>query len=155
MKNSRHQKILELIEKNTVTTQEKLQQLLDDAGYSATQATISRDIKELRLVKTLSPSGVYYYSRPASPAPGEEMQFNINSVFLEAISSVERVNNFVVVHTFPGMASALCEVLDKGNWLGLAGTVAGDNTIFVMLRSDHQAEEFLDFLQDAAKKVGK
>ena len=152
MKSKRQEKILSIIQHNTVTTQEELQLRLAEAGFHATQATISRDIREMRLVKTLSPSGSYYYSVPSQKHPEAEA-LNIDSVFLESIRSVDFAGNFVVVKCHSGMANAVCVAVDTGGWNGLVGTIAGDDTIFLLMRTQHQAEEFAVFLQERVTKA--
>ena len=108
MKATRHAKILELIQNHTVTTQEELQSLLEANGFYATQATISRDIRDLRLVKVLSPSGIYYYTQ-SNTAPADTLQLSGDSVFMRSIRSVDCAGNIVVIKTHSAMASAVCE----------------------------------------------
>ena len=96
MKATRHAKILELIQNHTVTTQEELQSLLEANGFYATQATISRDIRDLRLVKVLSPSGIYYYTQ-SNTAPADTLQLSGDSVFMRSIRSVDCAGNIVVI----------------------------------------------------------
>lgn len=152
MKKKRQEKILSIIQNHNITTQEELQARLLDAGFSATQATISRDIKELRLVKALSSTGSYYYTVPMQKQP-ESMALNIDFVFLESIRSVDYAGNFVVVKCYSGMANAVCVAVDTGSWDGLVGTIAGDDTIFLLLRTERQAEEFAGFLQETVSKA--
>lgn len=152
MKKKRQEKILSIIQNHNITTQEELQARLSDAGFSATQATISRDIKELRLVKALSSTGSYYYTVPMQKQP-ESMTLNIDFVFLESIRSVDYAGNFVVVKCYSGMANAVCVAVDTGSWDGLVGTIAGDDTIFLLLRTERQAEEFAGFLQETVAKA--
>ena len=110
MKATRHAKILELIQNHTVTTQEELQSLLEANGFYATQATISRDIRDLRLVKVLSPSGIYYYTQ-SNTAPADTLQLSGDSVFMRSIRSVDCAGNIVVIKTHSAMASAVCEAI--------------------------------------------
>ena len=152
MKSQRQEKILSIIQNHTVTTQEELQSYLSQAGFDATQATISRDIKELRLIKTLSSTGSYYYTTSVQKEP-EAAALNIDFVFLESIRSVDFAGNFVVVKCYSGMANAVCVAVDNGSWEGLAGTIAGDDTIFLLLRTQRQAEEFAEFLKDTVAKA--
>lgn len=151
MKEKRQEKILDIIRSHSVTTQEELQSRLFDAGFSATQATISRDIKELRLIKTLSPSGGYYYTVP--PEQPESFTLDIDPVFLESIKTVDFAGNFVVVKCYSGMANAVCVAVDTAGWNGLMGTIAGDDTIFMLLRTERQAEVFSAFLQKMVEKA--
>ena len=152
MKSQRQEKILSIIQNHTVTTQEELQSYLSQAGFDATQATISRDIKELRLIKTLSSTGSYYYTTSVQKEP-EAAALNIDFVFLESIRSVDFAGNFVVVKCYSGMANAVCVAVDTGQWDGLVGTIAGDDTIFLLLRTQRQAEEFAEFLKATVAKA--
>lgn len=152
MKNARQGEILNIIRTRDVDTQEQLLAELRQRGFSATQATISRDIKELRLVKALSPTGNYYYTTPMQKEP-EAAALNLDYVFLESIRSVDFAGNFVVVKCYAGMANAVCVAVDTGTWDGLVGTIAGDDTIFLLLRTQRQAEEFADFLQKTVAKA--
>jgi len=152
VKRERQEKILSIVKNHSVTTQEELQARLSDAGFSATQATISRDIKELRLIKALSPGGSYYYTVPPEKQT-EGITLDIDFVFLESIRSVDFAGNFVVVKCYSGMANAVCVAVDTGGWDGLVGTIAGDDTIFMLLRSERQAEEFAGFLRETVAKA--
>lgn len=152
MKEKRQEKILSIIQSHSVTTQEELQALLSDAGFSATQATISRDIRELRLIKALSPTGGYYYTVPLEKQM-DSMTLDIDPVFLESIKTVDFAGNFVVVKCWSGMANAICVAVDTAGWDGLVGTIAGDDTIFMLLRTQRQAEEFSIFLQGLVEKA--
>ena len=145
MKSKRHQKILELIESNAVDTQEELLRLLRENGYEVTQATVSRDIKELRLVKTAANDGKYQYSVSASK-PRPDMSSQFYTFFNKSVYSVDHCKNFVVVKCHTGMANAVCEMLDAMEIKGIVGTLSGDNTFFVMIREDQLAEELAEEL---------
>ena len=151
MKATRHAKILELIQTHTVTTQEELQSLLEANGFYATQATISRDIRDLRLVKVLSPSGIYYYTQ-SNTAPADTPQLSGDSVFKRSIRSVDCAGNIVVIKTHSAMASAVCEAVDNSSRPEILGTIAGENTIFVLLKTEHFADEFCTHLRELMKK---
>lgn len=150
MKQNRQEKILSIIQNHSVTTQEELQARLLSAGFSATQATISRDIKELRLIKAPSPTGGYYYTVPPEP---EKLSLDIDPVFLESVKTVDFAGNFVVVKCDSGMANAICVAVDTVGWNGMVGTIAGDDTIFMLLRTERQAEVFSGLLQDLVEKA--
>lgn len=152
MKNNRQAMILEIISQENIETQEQLLSRLQERGINSTQATISRDIKELRLVKALSSAGSYYYTTPVQKEP-EAAALNLDYVFLESIRSVDFAGNFVVVKCYAGMANAVCVAVDTGSWDGLVGTIAGDDTIFLLLRTQRQAEEFADYLQKTVAKA--
>ena len=141
MKVSRHSKILELINSMDIETQEELADILKKSGFDVTQATVSRDIKELKLIKVMGNEGTYNY---ATISPNEGfLSDKLLNILAHTVISVERVNNFVVVKTITGSAGAAAEALDSINIDGVAGTIAGDNTIFVMLRDKDKAEDMI------------
>ncbi|NLK73243.1 MAG: arginine repressor [Clostridiales bacterium] len=131
MKYSRHNKILELIQKHEVETQEELAQLLINSGYHVTQATISRDIKELKLIKIQTHEGKYKYS--AETQSYQSITDRFIKVFKDTILSVSHSNNIIVLKTLTGCANAACEAIDALNLNNILGTIAGDNTIFVVV----------------------
>ncbi|MBP3915106.1 MULTISPECIES: arginine repressor [unclassified Clostridium] len=141
MKSKRHSKILEIINNNDIETQEELAEALKDAGYDVTQATVSRDIKLLKLVKMQSESGKYKYISSAK----EERDINdkLYSILKNAAIGVEQVDKFVVIKTLTGAASAAAEAIDTLYANDVAGTIAGDNTIFVLVRTDEKALELI------------
>lgn len=141
MKKRRLAKILEIIKNNKVETQEELQNYLKDAGFDVTQATISRDIKELRLVKELSDEGRYIYSTGTKNL-NEESSFRTGGIFRESIISVDYSSNMVCIKCFSGMAGAACAAIDSMKWNGVLGTIAGDDTIFVLCKNDNSARVF-------------
>lgn len=146
MKNKRHKKILELISAHSVDTQEELLRLLKEDGYEVTQATVSRDIKELRLVKTAEKDGKYRYSAAVkNQTPDMSSQFY--TFFDKSVYDVDFCKNFVVVKCHTGMANAVCEMLDTMEVKGVVGTLSGDNTFFVMMREDHLAEKLAEELR--------
>ena len=112
MKTRRHAKILEIINSHSVETQEDLQALLRQAGYAVTQATVSRDIKELRLVKTPGQGGGYRYATAKSG--GEHISTKFHSIFADSVVQVQYAQNIVVVHCLPGMAQAACAAMGFG-----------------------------------------
>ncbi|MBQ1237349.1 MAG: arginine repressor [Oscillospiraceae bacterium] len=138
MKTKRHQKILELIANHVVDTQEELLRLLRQSGFEVTQATVSRDIKELQLVKTASSDGKYRYSANAKK-PRRDMTDQFYTFLAKSVDDVDYCRNFVVVKCHTGMANAVCELLDNMHVEGIVGTLSGDNTFFVMMREDEQA----------------
>lgn len=140
MKNKRHSKILELIEHNEIYTQDMLQEMLLKNGYNVTQATVSRDIKELRLIKEKMNNGLSKYSVPKNNYL-EESQANL--IFSETAISVDYALNTVVVKCHAGMAQAACVALDSIHMENIVGTIAGDDTIFVLMRTEETAEIFV------------
>ena len=146
MKSKRHSKILEIINDNDIETQEELAEALKQAGYDVTQATVSRDIKLLKLVKMQSTSGKYKYISSAK----EERDINdkLYSILKNAAIEVEQVDKFVVVKTLTGAASAAAEAIDTLYSNDGAGTIAGDNTIFVLVRTDEKALELISKIRN-------
>ena len=148
MKTTRHNKILELINKYPITTQEELIEHLRSEGYDVTQSTVSRDIKQLRLTKTLLSDGKYRYQ--ASPSAEKGAKNNFRTIFSSSVVSIETAMNIIVVKTFSGMAQAACAALDMMSFDQVVGTLAGEDTIFVVCRDSEAAaacaEEFESFL---------
>lgn len=141
MKITRHAKILEIITQKDIETQEELVDELRKTGMDVTQATVSRDVKELKLIKVLAASGKYKY---AAITHGENiLSEKLVSIFTQTVIHVDYVNNMIVLKTLSGSASAAAESLDSLNWEGIVGTIAGDNTIFVLARSNEKAQELV------------
>lgn len=139
----RQSKILALIAEEPISTQDELMARLRQQGCEVTQATISRDIKELKLVKQIGPGGKSVYS--ASQAVAEN--FHSSSSFLaDCILSTDYALNTCVVKTRVGMANAACASIDSMNWDGMLGTIAGDDTIFVLCRTEEKAAGFVETL---------
>ncbi|OAA83317.1 arginine repressor [Clostridium ljungdahlii] len=137
MKVTRHAKILEIINSNDIETQEELADRLKKSGMNVTQATVSRDIKELKLIKVLSDSGKYKYATISHTK--NFLSNKLVNIFSQTVTSVENINNFIIVKTISGSASAAAEAIDSLNFGGIAGSIAGDNTIFVMTRDVENA----------------
>lgn len=142
MKFQRQAAIVELITKNEIKTQEELSERLKSIGFDATQATISRDIKDLRLVKVSSKSGGYKYATPESNSDTLHMP-RLRSIFKECVLLVDRAQNIVVVKTLVGMGNAAAVAIDAMKVDDIVGTIAGDDTILILLRSSEDAEHFL------------
>lgn len=134
MKNLRHEAILEIISERPVATQELLTELLGKKGIKTTQATLSRDIQQLSLVKQRDENGEYRYTLPVSAA--EEKTF-----FEEAVLSVDYAMNTIVLKCRAGMAQGTCAAIDSVNHQGVVGTIAGDDTIFILVRSEADAKK--------------
>ena len=134
MKNRRHEVILELITEQPVATQELLIKLLAERGIKTTQATLSRDIQQLSLVKQRDENGVYHYTMPAAAV--EE-----KSLFEEAVISVDYAMNTIVLKCRAGMAQGTCAAIDSVEHQGVVGTIAGDDTIFILVRSEADAKK--------------
>ena len=143
MKKNRHKKILSLIQEYNIDRQEVLLEYLNNAGFAVTQATVSRDIKELNLVKIVSSTGEYKYTKAT---------FNrFDYIFSESIKSVDYALNTVVIKCHTAMAQAACEVFDSLKWDGVVGTIAGENTIFILMRTEEMAHKLNDKLKQYIK----
>lgn len=141
MKSKRQAKILEIISTTNVETQEQLLQELQKAGFTSTQATISRDIKELRIVKELTSFGTYRYTTAAKEMPNSFLD-RLNTIFRESVTNFDYAQNLVVIHTLPGLANAAASALDAMNMSVVLGTLAGDDTVFVVMRDASAAAAF-------------
>lgn len=140
MKNKRHAKILELVNKRSIETQEELAGLLLEAGISVTQATVSRDIKELGLFKVQGKDGVSKYA-VSHISESKSLKESLKSILKEAVVDVEYAGNILVVKTLSGMAQAAAYVMDNMELSGVLGTIAGDDCIMVVLRAEENAFE--------------
>ncbi len=144
MKTRRQAKILELIKANHIETQSELLDKLKEAGFRVTQATVSRDIKEMCLVKVPVSSGAYIY---ATEVVSEEDRQSHSYLFSTAVISVDYAHTLVVIKTKVGMAQAVCAALDATNRAGIMGTIAGDDTIFVATRADSVSADLVSDLK--------
>ena len=144
MKFQRQAKILELIEHNEIETQEELSMRLRDLGYDTTQATVSRDIKDLRLIKILSPSGKYRYATSTQEAENSFVS-RLQNIFRECVTGVDAAQNIVVIKTLPALASAAAMAIDAMRVPKVVGTISGDDTVFIVMRDNESA---LDFCAD-------
>ena len=149
MKNTRQQKILELIEQYDIDTQELMIERLKEAGINATQTTISRDIRELKLVKGSSPAGIYRYVLPS--AKRDTSTPVLNSALTESVTEVAAAGNIVVVKTYPGMANAVAVCVDSLEKPHIIGSVAGDDTILLVVKDESVAREVAFELKNAFK----
>ena len=141
MKAQRQAKIMEIISNINVETQEQLLAELEDAGFRSTQATISRDIKELRIVKELTSFGTYRYTTSSKEVAGT-FSSRLNTIFRECVTGFDYAQNIVVIHTLPGLASAAASAIDAMNMSVVLGTIAGDDTVFIVMRDANAAATF-------------
>ena len=142
MKNARQGEIIKIIQSMDVETQDQLLEELRARGYNTTQATISRDIKELRMVKELSKNGGYRYTM-SQRKPSTEVDGRLRTIFKEGVVSAEAAQNLVVVRTMPGLASAACSALDGMEIAGMVGSLAGDDTGILIMRDNSAAQQFI------------
>ncbi len=141
MKSTRQSAILDIIESRPIETQEELRQALRERGFNATQATLSRDIKQLHLVKERTGGGHSHYARSARKH-NSDVEARLRTIFKESVTSFDVAQNIVVVNTMPGLASAACSALDSMDIDQLVGTLAGDDTAILIMRSNEAAADF-------------
>lgn len=141
MKTKRQAKIMEIVSTRDVETQEQLLEALQDAGFYSTQATISRDIKELRIVKELTKLGTYRYSA-SSKEVTSTFSSRLNAIFKECVTGYDYAQNLVVVHTIPGLAGAAASAVDSMEMPFVVGTIGGDDTVLIVLRDTNAAAAF-------------
>ena len=147
MKSQRQAKIMEIITNRDIETQEHLLQELNKAGFRSTQATISRDIKELRIVKELTSFGTYRYTTATSEVGGT-FSSKLNTIFRQCVTRFDYAQNMVVIHTLPGLASAAASAVDAMNMSVVVGTLAGDDTVFIVMRDMNTAAAFCGEIQN-------
>ena len=147
MKNNRQSMILEIISQENIETQEQLLVRLQERGISSTQATISRDIKQMHLIKEPVGQGVYKYA-----VSGNRSKLNfaekLRTIFRESITSIDYAQNIVVLKTMPGLASAACSALDNMNIAYMVGTLAGDDTAFLLMKDTESAVAFCEEIKE-------
>ena len=146
MKNLRQTKLAEIIVRQPVETQEDLQTLLKAEGFNVTQATISRDMKALRIYKALTDRGKYRYALPSDP-PEHAFSARLRTIFRESVISINNAQNLVVIKTLSGMAQAACAALDSMNAPMVVGTLAGDDTAFIAMRSEQASKALMEKLR--------
>lgn len=142
MKYSRHAKILEIIENNEIETQEELAEFLKKSGINVTQATVSRDIKELRLIKVLAKNGRYKYA--SMKQQESAISDRLVKIFKDSILSIDYAGNIIVLKTLSGAANAACAAIDALDVKELVGTIAGDDTIFILARDPEMVGELVE-----------
>ena len=151
MKFQRQAKILDLIDRFEIETQEDLTDHLRALGYNTTQATISRDIKELRLIKTLSSeTGKYKYTSSHTGA-ADSFTTRLRNIFRECVTDIDAAQNMVVIKTLPGLGQAAAMAIDAMRAEDVVGTLGGDDTVFVVMRDTESAERFSRQAHDILK----
>ena len=146
MKKNRHDKIIEIIARNVVETQEQLAALLKDAGYDVTQATVSRDIRQMKLTKQVTEDGKSKYVY--TTADSDVMQDKYVSVLKAGFVSMDLAQNILVMKTVSGMAMALAAALDALNFPQVVGCMAGDDTIMIAIKNNEEAVEIMEEIQN-------
>ena len=157
MKSQRQQLILKIVSEQNIDTQENLQKVLREHGCVCTQATVSRDIKDLALIKTMTAAGEYKYSIPSFKRNSFDNKNDmIYTIMSDSVIDVDYAVNTVVVKCKTGMAQAICAKLDGTDIDNVVGTIAGDDTIFILMRTERDAvrrvKELTGILRDMAEK---
>ena len=147
MRNKRHEAILTLIKEQNIETQQDLTVALASVGFDVTQATVSRDIKELRLVKKLNSDGKYVYASHTQNSD-EGVSDKMSNILRQSMVSVDYALNTIVIKTLTGMAQGAASVLDAMQFPECLGTIAGDDTIFVTARSEEAAQKLTKKLKN-------
>ena len=151
MKSNRQNAIIDIIENNDIETQEELIGLLAKKGFKVTQATISRDIRELKLIKVTGQLGKYKYILPV--AGTEDSQHVYVAAFAASVKSVETAMNLVIIKTYPGLANAVAANLDSNDSIDIVGCVAGDDTIFAATHSPDEAKNVCEIIKSSLRSV--
>ena len=141
MNGQRQAKIMEIISNQNIETQEQLQAALLKEGYRCTQATISRDIKEMRIVKELTSLGTYRYTTTGNEITGT-FSSRLNTIFRECVVGYDYAQNIIVIRTMPGLAAAAGSAIDAMNLSTVVGSLAGDDTVMVVMRDSNSAAAF-------------
>ena len=149
MKPKRHAMILKLIAAENIETQEELATLLSAQGFNVTQATVSRDIKELRLIKVLTGEGKYKYATVEKAE--SDLQERFIRLFGNCVVSITSAGNLIVVKTMAGSAAVAAEAIDSMKWPEIAGSIAGDNTMFVAVREGKSVTDIIKKFQKMMK----
>ncbi len=149
MKYTRHSKILELIENKEIETQEDLSEELRNLGLNVTQATVSRDIKELRLIKVLTKDGKYKYATLQSQ--DNILSDRVVKIFKNSVVSIDYAGNIIVIKTLTGSAQAAAAAIDAVDIEDAVGTIAGDDTIFIVIRDASNVEETIEHFRKLMK----
>ncbi len=147
MKNLRREAILKIIEEQSVFTQEMLVSILQEQGWNVTQATVSRDIKALGLRKASDGNGTRYVKSTVGAAP-QPTSVHANSILHSGIIDVVSAQNFVIVKCYAGMAGAVCATIDNLHLQGVAGSIAGDDTIFICTLNNEFSQKIQEMLSD-------
>lgn len=151
MKYSRHAKILEIIEAEPIETQEELCARLKALDFEVTQATVSRDIKELKLVKVIGEGGRYRYAA-AAPNDMNQISDKMLAVFAHAFLSADYADHLTVIKTLPGMAQAVASTVDSLKNPGILGSIGGDDTVLIICRTESYAKELAETFKNIAER---
>lgn len=142
MKKRRQAEILAIIKENCIENQDELIKKLDQRGYKVTQATVSRDINELNIIKSVSAEGINCYSQASKLTAGR-----FENIFQQSIISIDHAQNIVCLKCHSGLANAACATFDIMNLSYVVGTIAGDDTVFILTRTENDAENLCEHLK--------
>lgn len=148
MKPGRQTVIIEIISEKNIETQQQLIEELAARGIRSTQATLSRDIRDLKLIKEPSADGRSRYVRKEEPEEEKKAEDIMKAILRPSVKSYEAAQNIVVIKTFPGLASAACAAIDSMQLSGLVGTIAGEDTIFIAMKTSQLAEELVEKMHE-------
>lgn len=148
-KNARQEKILDIISSGSISTQEQIMNKLLESGFDVTQATVSRDIKAMNLIKVQDSIGQYRY---VAPPKDDDNQEKYDAILVHAVIDTDYAMNITVVHCHPGMASAVCASIDNIHFQNSVGTIAGDDTIFILNRNEEDAKKLALAIKGATKQ---
>ena len=151
MKRNRQEKMLDLISRYEIDTQDELIARLRECGYDVTQATVSRDIRELKIAKMMTGQGTYRYVLPKQAPRTAGPSFS--ATLIDSIISVESACNIIVIKTYPGLANAVAVGIDGMNFVQILGCVAGDDTIMVATRDAESASMIADRMHELLKQI--
>ena len=144
MKYKRHEEIKKIVSDYNIETQDELIARLRERGYDVTQATVSRDIREMHLIKVALGANAFKYSMPVYDAQNYSSKYQY--IIKETVTSIDTAQNLIIVKTLPGMANAAAAAVDGLGWNEVVGSIAGDDTIFIAMRSYEKATEYADTL---------
>ena len=147
MKSERQKKILEIINRENIETQNQLIEALAKQGVKSTRATLSRDIRDMHLVKEMTADGGYRYTA-ASREGVFDHDVRLKKIFRESVVDYDVAQNLIVIKTLPGLADAACSTLDSMRIPNLVGSIAGDDTAFVAMKDNLAAERLLEEIED-------
>lgn len=145
MKSRRHRKILEIIQDKNISTQEELANELKASGFNVTQATVSRDIKELALIKVSYDGDQYRYAEPNEDSVVSDSRLRF--MLREFVINFDSSENMLVIRTAPGNANAVASAIDKAQWQGVLGTIAGDDTILMIVKHREDVKKIIEKIQ--------
>ncbi len=149
-KNYRQEAIISIVEKNEISTQEQLQEKLKQLGFDVTQATVSRDIKALNLIKVQDKSGHYRYAVTRDEKEGSK---KLSAIISHSVIGTDFAGSITVIHCYSGMAGAACASIDSLKYGNILGTVAGDDTIFVLNRTEEDAEKLAKEIESVLTRI--